>query len=212
LPDFYTPPTADHKKGPTKRPAYLVVALLLVWALGLAGTVQGCQTMETLHDPNVERAAISRLPNAQHVRQGEIYIDTALQFRNIVTPLAVGQFLLASLLTLSAGLTLIGRGQARRLALQAMAAYAIFLPIDYITRGPVRAVTIAALAQSMPPLLLDGSGALGVDETTFLFYWVYRVGLGVQLAIVASGIFALTRPRVRAFFGALAERARGQEP
>jgi hypothetical protein len=40
--------------------------------------------------------------------------------------------------------------------------------------------------------------------------WVFRVGLGAQLMIVALGFFALTRPRVRAFFGAMAERAREQ--
>jgi hypothetical protein len=198
LPDFYTPPTADHKKGPTKRPVYLVIALLLVWAIGILGTVQGCQTMEIVHDPNLQRAAISKISNPQFARQGEIDIDAALQFKNIVTPLAVGQFLLASLLTFSAGLTLIGRGQARRLALQAMAAYAIFLPLDYVTRTPVRAAIIAALAQSMPLLVAD-------------MYWGLRLFLGLQLAIVAGGIFALTRPRVRAFFG-MGDRARGQEP
>jgi hypothetical protein len=165
--------------------------------------------METLHDPNVQREAISKLSNAEHARQSEIIIDTALQFRNIVTPLAVGQFLLASLLTLTAGLTMVGRGQARRLALQAMAAYAIFLPLDYVTRAPVRAVMIAAFSQSMPPLVLDTG--VGVDQGTVI-YWAFRFGLGLQLAIVAGGILALTRPRVRAFFGALAERARGQEP
>ena len=68
--------------------------------------------------------------------------NASLQFRKIVTPLAVGQLLLASLLTLTAGLTLLGRVQARKLALQAMMAYALFLPIDFVARSPMRAVIV----------------------------------------------------------------------
>jgi hypothetical protein len=99
---------------------------MLVWVLGLLGTVQSCQTIEDLRRPAIARADVSRLNNPQAAKQRELQIDTALQFRSIVTPLAVGQLLLASLLTLTAGLTLVGRRQSRRLALQAMVAYAIF--------------------------------------------------------------------------------------
>jgi hypothetical protein len=211
LPDS-SPPAASPVRPPYKRPVYLVIALLLVWVLGLCGTVQSCQTIEDLRQPGAARAALSKISNAQAMKQREIYIDTSLQFRNIVTPLAVGQLLLASLLTLTAGLTLVGRGQARRLALQAMVAYAIFLPLDYVTRGPVRAVIIDALAQSMPLLTFNGADVPPElsDPRVIHQYaqWAFRVGLGAQLVIVALGLFALTRPRVRAFFGAMAERTR----
>jgi hypothetical protein len=185
---------------------------MFVWGLGLIGTVQSCQTIEILHQPSAARAALTNTTNLQQQRQNEILVDTALQFRNIVTPLAVGQLLLASLLTFTAGLTLLGRGQARRLALQALVAYAIFLPLDYVTRGPVRAVMIDALAQSLP-LLNWGNGEAPPEllDPQFIHQfaqWGFRLMLGAQLAIVAAGYFALTRPRVRAFFSAMAERAR----
>jgi hypothetical protein len=199
---------------PPKRPLYLVIALLLVWVVGLFGSQQGCQTIEWLHQPDAVRAALNQATDRERAKQGETLMDASLQFRTIVTPLAVGQFLLATLLTLTAGLTLLGRVQARRVALQAMAAYALFLPLDFVARSPIRAVIVDAFAQSLtipgfngvppPPELTDPS--MRHDIAT----WAFRMVFGAQLAIVGIGMFALTRPRARAFFGAMAERTRDQ--
>jgi hypothetical protein len=198
---------------PLKRPAYLVIALLLVWVVGLVGATQGCQTVEILHHPDVARSENARGTDAEITRRGGALIDTVLAFRSTVTPLAVGQLLLASLLTLSAGLTLLGRGNARQLAIQAMIVYALFLPIDYLVRRPMRASTIEAFADasSFPP-----GGALAspeiADQRVFL-WWIFRGALGLQLVILTLGLVAITRPRVRAFFDAMAgEGAREQEP
>jgi hypothetical protein len=198
---------------PLKRPAYLVVALLLVWVVGLVGATQGCQTVEILHHPDVARSENSRGTDAEITRRGGALIDTVLAFRSTVTPLAVGQLLLASLLTLSAGLTLLGRGHARQLAIQAMIVYALFLPVDYLVRRPMRAVTIDAFADAstFPP-----GGALSspeiADQRVFL-WWIFRGALGLQLVILTLGLVAITRPRVRAFFEALSGNgAREQEP
>jgi hypothetical protein len=215
LPDSL-PPAVSTRRAPPKRPLYLVIALLLVWVLGLFGAVQGCNTIEVLHEPDAMRAAAGRLSNPQAIKQTEEQIETVLQFRNIVTPLAVGQLLLASVLTLTAGLSLIGRSTARRIALQAMAAYAIFLPLDYVTRSPMRAAVIETLARtvSLTPLSgIDPPAELSDPRVAHLwFQWLFRVVLGAQLSIVAIGMLALTRPRARAFFGAVADRTRELEP
>jgi hypothetical protein len=207
-----TPPPAP--RVPPKRPLYLVIALLMVWLVGLFGSQQGCQTIELLHQPDRVRANINRSDDREQAKQGETLMNASLQFRHILTPLAVGQLLLASLLTLTAGLTLLGRVQARQLALQAMAAYALFLPIDYVARSPMRAVIVDVVAHSVtmpsvngvlpPPELTDP--AVRHDIAT----WGLRVLFGTQLAIVGLGILALTRPRARAFFGAAADRTRDQ--
>ena len=180
---------------------YLVVALLLVWVVGLFGAIEGCQTIDVLHRPDAVRRENRRMTDDEMARRREAVIDTVLAFRNTVTPLAVGQLLLGSVLTLSAGLTLLGRGQARRIAVQAIIVYALFLPIDYLARRPMRAVTIDAIADTGPiPGFEAGGPTPDLDQRTF-FWWVYRCALGVQLTILTMGLVAVTRPRVRALWG-----------
>ena len=208
------PQSPPSSRAPLKRPVYLVVALLLVWVVGLFGATEGCQTIEVLHRPEVARKDSGRIGDAEMARRREALIDTVLTFRKTVTPLAVGQLLLGSVLTLSAGLTLLGRGHARRLALQAIVIYALFLPVDYLVRRPMRASAIDTIADgaTFPPISSTGPSADVLDQRVF-FWWVYRSALGLQLAILTLGVFVMTRPRVRAFFNATAgDRAREQEP
>jgi hypothetical protein len=203
-------PPPPLSRAPLKRPVYLVVALLLVWIVGLIGATQGCQTVEILHRPDLVRTESSRGTNAELVRRSSAFIDTVLAFRTTVTPLAVGQLLLGSLLTLTAGLTLLGRGQARQLAMQAMVVYALFLAIDYFARRPMRAVTIDAFADGSP--FAPGVAPPEIGDERVFMWWAFRGALGVQIAILMSGVLAMTRPRVRAFFKAMAGDARRQEP
>jgi hypothetical protein len=201
-------------RAPLKRPFYLVVALLFVWVVGLLGATDGCQTIDVLHRPEAVRSENQKSSDPELAKRREALIDTVLAFRKTVTPLAVGHLLLGSVLTLSAGLTLLGRGQARRLALQAIVAYALFLPIDYFLRRPMRAIAIDAIADGgmFPPANATAPPPEVLDQRV-LFWWVYRGALGLQLLVLAAGLFAMTRPRVRAFFEALAgESAREQEP
>ena len=216
VPDSVPPssvPATPASRTPLRRPVYLVVSLLLVWMVGLFGATEGCQTIDVLHRPEAVRTANSRSGDVEIARRREALIDTVLAFRKTVTPLAVGQLLLGTVLTLSAGLTLLGRGQARRLVLQAMVVYALFLPIDYLVREPMRAVAINAIADGVafPPIAGAPGGELG--DQRVIFWWAYRGALGIQLAILTLGLVAMTRPRVRAFFEAVAaERAREQGP
>jgi hypothetical protein len=172
--------------------------------------------MELVHQPEAVRAALDRAADREQAKQGETLLDASLRLRKIVTPLAVGQFLLSSLLTLTVGLILLGRVQARRLALQAMVAYALFLPLDYVVRSPIRAVFVDVLAQSVKIPSPDGTAPDGQITDPKLSHdmvqWTLRVVFGAQLAIVGMGLIALTRPRARAFFVAMSDRAREQEP
>jgi hypothetical protein len=201
-------------KNPSKRPVYLVIALLLVWMVGLFGATEGCQTIDVLHRPDSVRTALERMNDMEMVKRQEALIDIVLRFRQIVTPLAVGQLLLGSLLTFTAGLTLLGRGQARKIALQAMIVYALFLPLDYVVRRPMRAVAIDAIAEGVTfPPLEAGAASPEASDLRTVSWWAYRGALAGQLAVLALGLFAMTRPRVRAFFSAAAtENTREQEP
>jgi hypothetical protein len=207
-------PPPSPSRAPLKRPLYLVVALLLVWVVGLFGATEGCQTIDVLHHPETAHTDGAHGEDGEMARRRGALIDTVLAFRKTVTPLAIGQLLLGSVLTLSAGLTLLGRGHARKLAIQAIVAYALFLPVDYLVRRPMRAVAIDAIADgsTFPPAGATTSSSEILDQR-IVFWWVYRGALGLQLVILTLGVFAMTRPRVRAFFNAMAgERAREQEP
>ena len=205
---------SPNAKNTSKRPVYLVIALLMVWMVGLFGATEGCQTIDVLHHPESVRVALERMSDLETSKRQEALIDTVLKFRQTVTPLAVGQLILGSLLTFTAGLTLLGRGQARRIALQAIIVYALFLPLDYVMRRPMRAVAIDAIAQGVPfPPLEAGGAALEANDLRVVYWWAYRGALGVQLTVLALGLFAMTRPRVRAFFSAAsADHTREQEP
>ena len=214
-PPSMSPPPS---RAPVKRPVYLVVALLMVWVVGLFGATEGCQTIDVLHRPDGVRMENSRIASrtgdAEIARRREALIGTVLEFRKTVTPLAIGQLLLGTMLTLTAGLTLLGRGQARKYMLQAMVVYALFLPVDYLMRRPMRAVAIDAFAEgtTFPPPPSGPAPPEVLDQRVF-FWWAYRGALGLQLMILTAGVFAMTRPRVRAFFNAMAgERTREQEP
>lgn len=205
---------APSARNPSKRPVYLVIALLLVWMVGLFGATEGCQTIDVLHHPESVRVALERMSDVETTKRQEALIDTVLRFRQTVTPLAIGQLLLGSLLTFTAGLTLLGRGQARKIALQAIVVYALFLPLDYVMRRPMRAVAIDAIAQGLTfPPIEEGATSPEASDLRVVYWWAYRGALGAQLTILALGLFAMTRPRVRAFFSAAgAENARQQEP
>ena len=209
-----SPSRAPGAKNPSTRPVYLVIALLLVWMVGLFGATEGCQTIDVLHHPESVRIALDRMSDLETSKRQEALIDTVLKFRQTVTPLAVGQLLLGSLLTFTAGLTLLGRGQARRIALQAIIVYALFLPLDYIMRQPMRAVAIDAIAEGIPfPPLEAGGPPPEASDLRVVYWWAYRGALAAQLTVLALGLFAMTRPRVRAFFSAAAtDNTREQEP
>jgi hypothetical protein len=196
-----------------RRPRYLFVALFSVWMVGFFGASHGCHTMDVLHRPGDVQSAVSHFSDVQLERQQELSIESTLAFRKTVTPLAVAQFLLGTLLTLTTGLTLLGRRRLRRIALQAMLAYALFLPIDYVQRRAERAYTIDALVADD---ILHPAGQLDAEhprtELRATYWWAYRAAPMVQLLILALGAFALTRPRARAFFGVLPSSARPQEP
>ncbi|HEX9295546.1 MAG TPA: hypothetical protein VF881_06915 [Polyangiaceae bacterium] len=206
------PVSVPPSRGRSKRPLYLVIALVLVWMVGVFGATEGCQTIEVLHRPEAVRVGMNRISDMQLAKRQEALINTVLEFRKTVTPLAIGQLLLGTLLTLTAGLTLLGRTEARKLALQAIVVYALFLPLDYVMRRPMRAVAIDAISEGVTFSPTSGGTSPELADLRIIYWWAYRGALGLQLAVLSMGLVALTRPRVRAFFARSAERAREPEP
>jgi hypothetical protein len=188
------------------------VALVLVWMVGVFGATEGCHTIEILHRPDAVQTSVNRIGDAELAKRQEALNNTVLAFRNMVTPLAIAQLLLGTLLTLAAGLTLLGRTEARNVALQVIVVYALFLPLDYVMRGPMRAVDIDAMSEGVTFSPPNGGPAPDMADLRLVYWWAYRTALALRLAVLAMGLIALTRPRVRDFFARSAERARELEP
>jgi hypothetical protein len=209
----FAPPEAPAVPKASRRPIYFVVALLFVWMVGLVGATDGWETESILRQPDAARHAAHRIQDVQSERREEARLDAILAARRTLAPLAAGRMVLGSLLALTAGLTLLGRRRARPLALQAMVAYAVFLPIDYVVRRPMRASSIDAVVEALAIAPPSGSTLPEPAELRLLYFWVYRGALGAELFVLALGFFAMTRPRVRALFRtSAAERAHQQEP
>lgn len=192
------------RQAPTaRRPRYLVIALALVWLVGFVGSLEGCEVIEVLRHPDHVRAAASAHPEPLRARAAEAMIDAIVSTRRVAAPLAAGELILASLLMLSAALTLFGRGKARKLLVQAMVAYGLFLPVDYIARRPVRAARIEAAAVAPDLPTVAGVDAAEVPELLRRLGWsMARGALAFQFAVLGLGCFAMTRPRVREFYAA----------
>jgi hypothetical protein len=184
-----------------RRPVSLTFSLVLVWLIGLGGATDGCQTIDTLQDPVSAQAIADRVSDPRVQLMQESLIRAVLGFRHLAAPLAAGAVVLGSLLTFTAALTLLGRGRARRVLVQAIVAYAAFLPIQYAVRAPIRATIIDVVATSAPlPVIPDMTPNQVQDNLRALYWWMSRGVLAAQLATLAIALFVMTRPRVRAFF------------
>jgi hypothetical protein len=184
-----------------KRPIYFVLLLTLVSLLGLFGWTNGCETMKVLHDPHPARAAVERIADVQQAQVKLSLLEALLAHRARAVPIAAGQFLLGLLLWVSTLGILFGRGRMRSLLVQAMVAYGAFLCVSYVVEAPVRALEIGAIATTLAdvPAVEGYPHEKMVALTRFVLSWVPRGVLATQLAILAAGLVALTRPRVRAW-------------
>jgi len=194
------------------KPRYLVISLILVWTVGLFGSANGCQAIDILQRPAEMRARTSAHLDAQTAKKYEVLIDAVVANRKVTAPLAAGELILGTLLMLCAGLALVGRGRARGVLLQAVVAYAAFLPVDYALRRPVRAAQIEEVL--LDPKLAREPGmnpAEVANELRPVFWAAARGALVLQLGILAFGLFAMTRPRVLAFYAASASDDRSEK-
>jgi len=77
-----------------------------------------------------------------------------------------------------------------------------------------RAEASCSIAEGIPfPPLEEGGPSPEASDLRVVYWWAYRGALAAQLTVLALGLFAMTRPRVRAFFSAAAaDNTREQEP
>lgn len=182
------------------RPAYLIIALVVAWMLGVGGVMGGCQTLQfyrqTTHpsldlDNHISQDLRAHV-EAQHIARIEAL--NAHQTRMI--PLAAANVLLSGLLIVACARALSGRPTAHNLAMQAIGANIAYAVVDYLVSAPVRYAVIQAGALHPPVTIPPIPGA----QIAAMYSWFFRLLLVAQILLLALGAFALTRPRVLAWY------------
>lgn len=187
-----------------RRPLYLSISLLLVWLMGLMGATDGLGSIDILREPHAALSLVERTldPKARQLR--EAMIQAVIDARHLAAPLAAAGLVLGSLLAIAAGRAMFGRGRGHKLLVQAVVAYAVYLPVAYFIGQPIRQGMLANLeAARAGEIMIEGLSAaelaLGAD---FLAWW-WRIVLSGQLAALGIVLFVLTRPPARALLGGM---------
>lgn len=182
------------------RPAYLVAALMLASMLGLGGMTNGCGTLQFY-----KQHTLPALPTDSRMDpELRTWVEAVHEARNEalvslsgrLVPLATANMLLSFLLIVAAASAMAGRPRAHSLALQAIFANLAFAVVAYVLEHPLRGAIIDAATRA-PPDTVNLSERL---PTEWGWVWAYRSMLGMQLLALALIAYALTRPRVMAFF------------
>ena len=202
------------------RPWYLIVAMSLMWVMGVFGATSGCSEVSYLRgshemqddlQQSVEEAT-HPLVRMELVRQQARLVALAKMYQRAF-PLSAARMLLCLLLVLAAGSAIAGRSGARNLALQAIAANAALAALAFVLMTPVRdtvADAVAADAVENGAGLIDGQSR----EQSQAFYRQAQIDSerlrgGLELSMFALAGVALTRRRTKKWFLALEEATTG---
>lgn len=186
------------------RPVYLVVALVAAWTLGIGGVMSGCGLLQFYREPN-QKAEIHEPSQeglgaylAEQQKASQEARDKALnENQDRMVPLAVANVLLSALLILACARALAAKPRAHHLALQAIAANILYAVADYFVSAPVREAVIRAAATGPAP---SPESQLDPTQLAAAVAWSFRLVAAAQLLVLGLVAYALTRPRVVAFF------------
>ena len=198
------PPARRHQ-----RPWYLVAGMVLTWFAGVNGLTNGFNTLSVLRAGTVPDVTTAMLRAhdvtgfMESIRAtadlgGAVALATLQTMQRTAFPIYAAQLLLSALLVVGSGLAMSGRKTGRSLALQAIAANAALALVAFVLLRPVRAAVIEAMA-------------LATASDPSKGWWSFRARFVLmELGPLAAGAWALTRPRTKAFFDAVARL--GDEP
>lgn len=204
------PPTAPARK---KRPFFLFMALTAAWVFGVAGIVDGCGTVAYFRHGDASDTSFLVRDIKSDRGRAEVralaaqLLATRDAAKSRLFPLAVAALVLGSALVVLSARATAGRESARHALVQVVAAQVGLLLASYALTRDVR----LAEAEFGVGLLTAQAREAGQDADTTervvaLYPAAASLGPPLWLAIrtLASGLvlFALTRPRARAFFDA----------
>ncbi len=196
----------DGPLTPRKRPIYLVIALVLAFALGTGGWMSGCETIQYYKaDDIVLRTDTSLKEESERPRlkaATEHYIAVRDGAKKRAFPLGVASFLLGAALLSLAARGLAGRRGGRSALVQVVGVQAVLAVVAFVATREVRWAetemrVIEAMANS-PRAATTADERVQIEGISRAFAKVMGPAvLGVRSVFALAIIFALTRPRVR---------------
>ncbi len=186
------------------RPVYLVVALVVGWTFGIGGVMSGCGLLRFYQEPTTETEVhetegegLGGYLAEQQKASAEASEKALNDNHGRMVPLAAANVLLSALLILACARALAAKRNAHNLALQAIVANLVYAIADYFVSAPVREAVVRAAATGSPPA---GAHQLDPGQLALAVAWSFRLLSIAQVVALGLIAFALTRPRVVAFF------------
>lgn len=205
-----------------KRPTYLVVALLVAWLIGVGGMMGGCGLVQFYQNPTSSAVQVhepqetndwSQYLAKQRMVTKHASDEALVKYQTRMLPLGIANALLSAVLIIAVARAFAGRVGSRPLVLQAVIANAVYAIVDYVLSAPVRQTMIdAAVAVPMTvPMteLTTDPKAVSINPAQLgsAMSWTVQLFFVLQLCVWVSIAFALTRPRVHAYYRAIEVRA-----
>jgi hypothetical protein len=192
-------------------------ATALGWCIGVSGMMTAFSYIVFLRRatlPDVATAA----ENAQGGGDGvdlitlwrAVELETIHRFEQVIFPLSAAQLVLYGLLVVGCGLAMGSRRSGRELAIQAFAANAVLVAVAYALSRGVRGACIDAVVRAAEtlPVTTPQRATYGSREA---LWWVTRFKLAFEVAAMGLGLYALTRPRTKAYYDEVARAAESAE-
>lgn len=206
------PPLGEQESASAKRPRrprYLVVAVLVALVFGAACSTGGCDRLAFFHsdiDLNAPRRAMLH-DEANRTRADEMYqgfLDAANRQKGRAVPLAAATFVLGAAILALGSRSLSGRVNTRKHLIQLVAAQAIVVGASFFA---LRDMQRAELEWQLETMLMAQSEQMPAEDFARVsppmraaMHGVPPTWLAMRTLASLLVIFALTRPRARAFF------------
>jgi hypothetical protein len=189
----------ERRRGP-RRPAYLLVAILTLWIVGVWESNVSFTILRTIMDP-----LSGALDGAPDARTTDAFLEAIRLHRTQMLP-AYSAHLLINLTMFFVAVRLLFTGRANiPFALQVIGVNMAVLGYVYYVSQPIRMAHVRAVM----PELQRVAQETGKDPRSLivLLWWAWRAMLIAELLVLATCGFALTRERARQFMAWSARRA-----
>jgi hypothetical protein len=191
--------------------------MVLTWCIGVRGLMAGFAGVVFLRGgtlPDVATATRNAEGSGDLPEFVALFHAAGLEamhrIERITFPLSLAQLLLAALLVIASGMAMGSRPDARGLAIQALAANALLAGVTYALTPTVRAAAIDAVVNAIETLP-SGLPQRAALPTRDALWWWSRIVAASEIGTLALGAFALTRPRTKVYFDAVARAAESAE-
>jgi hypothetical protein len=194
--------------------------MVLTFLVGFHGMTSGCAMIGYLREGNVpDMTEVTTQAKEGDSLQYLVLVSQTAQLRamaearEVTFPLSAAKMLLASLLLVASSLAMGGRPGARSLALQALAANALLAAIEYALTRNVRGIWIDDVVRAGQAIMSRLPPEQTLVTQRAFWWWGERIRLAiVEVGVFALAAFALTRPRTKTFFDAVAAASASEPP